>query len=182
MSQWSAITGRTGKGAFAIRTMMDFVETSKKNHLREVQQYVLDTFADSNDKISLQYIKNLIKELEQRHIWKKSTAGRKWFLTITDHGSDFKEFLQNTDWGSSIDTSLTPEDEQEKHHLFLKWIEGCHVLRSVDEREAMDNAELRRLHKIGMLNYLTYNPHTMSALEHPKHPGVWIIRPLRDEE
>lgn len=182
MSQWSSITGRTGKGAFAVRTMMDFMLTDKDIPLRDVQQHVLDVFVNAKDTISLQYVKNLIKELEQRHIWKKSSSGRKWFLALTDRGCEFKEFLEQTEWGLTPNTILTPEDQELKHELFMKWITSCHIVRSTDEREPLDNSELHRLHKVGMLNYVTYNPNTMIAKPHPKNSAVWIIRPLRDGE
>jgi DNA-binding MarR family transcriptional regulator len=184
MGKWSNITGRTGKGAFAIRSMLDFMpdEAGQLVHLRDVQSAALDGARNLEGDISLQYVKNLIKELEQRGIWKKKQQGRKWFLSLTPDGVDLKEFINKLSWGLELQSALTAEDDHEKELAWDKWVRNYNIVRGSDERERIENSELWRLHKVGMVNFLTYNPNTKIAKQHPKHPDIWIIRPLRDGE
>jgi len=184
MGKWSNITGRTGKGAFAIRSMIDFMpdEAGTPVHLRDVQSAVLEGARKLDGDVSLQYVKNIIKELEQRGVWRKKQQGRKWFLALTSDGVELKEFIEQLSWGLELESVFTAEDSHERELAWDKWVRHCNIVRGSDERGRIENSELWRLHKVGMVNFMTYNPNTMIAKEHPKHPGVWVIRPLRDGE
>lgn len=186
---WRAFTLRTGKGPVVIRSIIEFVASDKSGRqpLREVQQNSIDVFDQHDDAVSLQYVKNLTKELENHGLISKFSKGRNWFVQLQEKGWDFAEYLENSPWGTEVGETYPEDVRVDRDTASDKFLKNINLVKRVDDNgdDTLTDIEWRRfweLYKSGALSLLSFNPVTHYAIEHPNHPGVWIVRQKKTDK
>jgi hypothetical protein len=178
---WRTFTIRTGKGPVVIRSIIEFLasDDTGKKPLRDVQQNAFDIFERFSDSVSLQYVKNLIKELETHGLVIKSNRGRHWFLNMQEAGWAFAEHLESSPWGTDTGENYSEDVRQDRDAATEKFISGVNHMNQEIRLEPVEWRRFWELYKSGALSLLSFDPVTHQAKEHPNHPGVWIVRPIK---
>lgn len=154
-----SLTKKTGKGAFIIRTIFnELADNNGKAALRTCQQTAVDEAKAHGDTVSLEYVKNLIREVQMLGYWEKSHQGRKWFLSLTDQGEQFIDQLIDggSRWGEDIrfDEPLTEQELSERAKMYREFETRPHRFRKMDPNSKEKFQFFWTLYKTGKLDVL----------------------------
>jgi predicted transcriptional regulator len=179
------ITQRTGKTAFILRTIFDFIADNPKL-LREVQQHCIDQGKVVDADIRLEYVKSLTREMETRGLMTKTRAGRNFVLSLTTQGQEFVSDYQQSGnrWGVDIsDKPFLNEEELDESNKFFNQLfnQPVRFKQSTRDEKPMQHRAFWSVYKSGDVDFLSI-PASARVARSKSDPNRYIIQVTEQSE